>query len=237
VPVYTGSCTVACLSPLSVVQLPPDFTFPAILLTRVGLIMAVQVDPEGKTLAWGVSEQLAEKGRDGWREYEVSGEAARAAKKHYADTKMEPIRSLLDHVDETAVRLWAPYSIPDLPTWHLGRVCLVGDAAHALPPNGQGSAMAFEDIALLARLLSATTTNAPDYDKLFGHFERTRRRRIERVKKLSQAAGQVKATSPGPWAWYFKSWLIWAYFAVHRFVLRDTRLTSYDVMTEDIDIH
>jgi len=158
------------------------------IFSPIGLIMVVPVDPHGKTLAWGISEQLEEKGRDTWREYEVSGEAARDAESNYSNITSEPIGSLLDIVEDTDVRLWAPYSIPDLPSWHLGRVCLMGDAAHALPPNGQGSAQAFEDTAIMSRLLSSESTGS--YGGLFATFERLRRPRIEQVRELSKMGGR-----------------------------------------------
>ncbi|KAJ7804837.1 hypothetical protein B0H14DRAFT_1610770 [Mycena olivaceomarginata] len=91
--------------------------------------------------------------RAAWREYEASGEAARAAKRNYEGVQTPAIRTLMDNVRDDAVKLWTPHCIPDIPSWHRGRVRLIGDAAHALPPNGQGSPMAFEDAAYLARLL------------------------------------------------------------------------------------
>ncbi len=134
-PTYIGSCTMSGFLPVDSITVPCGFNFPAMIFTPIGLIMAmaILIDPEGKTIA---------KGREGWREYEVSGEAARVAKAEHADCTTEPIRSLLDNVKDESVRIWAPYEIPELPTWHLGRVCLIGDAAHALPLNGQGSAQA-----------------------------------------------------------------------------------------------
>ncbi|KAJ7811679.1 hypothetical protein B0H14DRAFT_3880000 [Mycena olivaceomarginata] len=89
--------------------------------------------------------------------------------------------------------LWTLHCIPDIPHWHRGRVCLVGDAAHALPPNGQGSAMAFEDAAYLARLLGAHPLDAPrDVARVFAQFERNRRPRIERVRALAHGTGGAK---------------------------------------------
>jgi 2-polyprenyl-6-methoxyphenol hydroxylase-like FAD-dependent oxidoreductase len=42
-----------------------------------------------------------------------------------------------------------------LDTWHTGRILLIGDAAHAMPPTlAQGASMALEDAAVLAELLN-----------------------------------------------------------------------------------
>lgn len=237
-PTYLGSCIVADYMPIDSVTTPPNFAFPAMILSPVGFIMGFPIDPEGKTITCLISEDLKEsKGRQGWREYEVSGEAARVAKANYAHVTTQPIRSLLDNMDDTKVQVWAPYQISDLPTWHGGRVCLIGDAAHALPPNAQGSAQAFEDATFLARLLGSEAAVAQGYDKLFSHFEKVRRQRMDYIKKSAKmAGGRFKSTS-GPWVWWLKKWGIYLFFAWNGFVLGDTKLTGYDVMEEDIEVN
>jgi len=233
-PAYIGSCTVSSFTDLELVKVPPHMSFPMAFFTPKGLIMAVPTDPEGRRLAWGVSHEIEGKDRDGWMDYRESGSAIRTAKEYYAHVKIEPIRSLIDNVNEESVNVWTPYSIPDLATWHLGRVCLIGDAAHALPPNGQGSAQAFEDAALLSRLLSSPHTSGLTPDALFARFERLRRPRIQEVARISQKGGQVKGTSVSNWRWTLKKWLIWAYFAWNGFVVKQTGISAYDVMAEDI---
>jgi 2-polyprenyl-6-methoxyphenol hydroxylase-like FAD-dependent oxidoreductase len=211
-------------------------TFPATLFTPVGMILAIPIDPKAETLAWGISEQLEEKDRQGWKEYEVSGKAARSVKSHYADCQTEPIGSLLDNAKDTECRLWAFYSIPDLPIWHSSRVCLIGDAAHALPANGQGAAQALEDAAYMGRLLSSEEATSKGFDAVFRHFETVRRARINEVKRLAKAAGTVKSKS-GPWAWWLKQWAIWAFFTVwNRGVVRSSSITTFDVQKADIRV-
>jgi hypothetical protein len=63
------------------------------------------------------------------------------------------VLTVMDSVRTDTVKLWTPHCIPEIPHWHRGRMCLVGDAV--LPPNGQGSAMAFEDTAYLVHLCPA----------------------------------------------------------------------------------
>ncbi|KAJ7269996.1 hypothetical protein B0H12DRAFT_1216105 [Mycena haematopus] len=149
-PTFLGSCMINSILPLSSIKAPPDWTFPSAIFTPVGMVSVWPHNHDGSEVAWYVSEDLPDKDRAAWREYSMSGAAARAAKAHYASVLTEPIRSLMDNVKDDGVQLWVPHSMPDIPTWHRGRVCLIGDAAHALPPNGQGSAMAFEDAAYLS---------------------------------------------------------------------------------------
>ncbi|HEY1074525.1 MAG TPA: FAD-dependent monooxygenase [Patescibacteria group bacterium] len=66
-----------------------------------------------------------------------------------------------------------------LPTWHKGRVGLIGDAAHALSAlTGLGSALALEDGAFLAELFNKTD----DLGSAFQHFENIQRPRTINVK-------------------------------------------------------
>lgn len=121
--------------PQTTVKRPEHWSLPSVLFTPVGLVGIWPVDSDASVLACGVSEELPERTRAEWTDYESSGEAARAAKAHYAHVKSEPLRSLVDGIKEGQIKLWAPYEMPDLPRWHGERVCLIGDAAHgALDP-------------------------------------------------------------------------------------------------------
>jgi 2-polyprenyl-6-methoxyphenol hydroxylase-like FAD-dependent oxidoreductase len=54
------------------------------------------------------------------------------------------------------------HEVPSLPTYTVGRVALLGDAAHAMSPDrGQGAAQSIEDAVVLAAEL-ARTPDAPE---------------------------------------------------------------------------
>jgi 2-polyprenyl-6-methoxyphenol hydroxylase-like FAD-dependent oxidoreductase len=235
IPTFDGLCIVYGFLPASSAISPSaDFTFPAFMFTPSGVFMTIPIDAEAKTLAWVINQPVKERSRDEWRELERSGEAARLAKADYDAIQTQPVRSLLDNADETKARLWAAYSIPDLPTWHTPRVCLIGDAAHGLPPNGgQGSAMAFEDAAILTRLLTAKDT--VNYDGLFRRFEAIRRPRIKRLRQLSKASGAAKERT-GRIGWFLKKWVFRAFFAWKGGVLQHAEKPTYDVDLVDIEV-
>lgn len=201
--------------------------------------MVVPIDKEATTVAWGITTEAPEiQDRKGWKEYETSGRAARDGKKMFADNHSQPLRSVLDNADETQAKVWPHHVIDELPTWHRGRVCLLGDAAHALPPNGQGTAMAFEDAGFMSRLLVAyarQTDTSSSIDKVFAHFEKARRKSVDEIKQAAKPAGVVKGKT-GPWAWWAKSWAFWAFFTWHRGQVRFARDPLYDVMTQSIEI-
>jgi salicylate hydroxylase len=61
-----------------------------------------------------------------------------------------------------------------------GRLVLIGDAAHAMPPYAaQGAGMAIEDAAVLAAVLA----EAADHPTALARYEAARRPRIDRLRR------------------------------------------------------
>ena len=61
------------------------------------------------------------------------------------------VRQIIDALDGP-IGVYAIDDLPPLRSWHQDRVCLIGDAAHAIGPHvGQGASLALEDAFLLAR--------------------------------------------------------------------------------------
>lgn len=82
------------------------------------------------------------------------------------------------------------YDIQSLPTWHKGRVLLMGDAAHAVSPNaGQGASMAMEDAMYLAMLIR---DGGGDVERIFSAFERQRKPRAEKIVAEGRRRGSDK---------------------------------------------
>lgn len=81
------------------------------------------------------------------------------------------------------------YDIQSLPTWHQGRIVLIGDAAHAVSPNsGQGASLALEDAIYLANLLRQSA----DYEQVFEQFEQDRKPRVEKIVAEGRRRGEDK---------------------------------------------
>ncbi|EIN05354.1 FAD/NAD(P)-binding domain-containing protein [Punctularia strigosozonata HHB-11173 SS5] len=102
----------------------------------------------------------------------------------YADFHPK-FRKLLALAHDGDVGLWQLRSLPNLPTWINGRLCLLGDSAHAmLPTLGQGAAMALEDAVVLAALLPPGT-RASDVASRLKLYEALRKDRAEFIKTES----------------------------------------------------
>jgi 2-polyprenyl-6-methoxyphenol hydroxylase-like FAD-dependent oxidoreductase len=85
---------------------------------------------------------------------------------------------------------WPIYELPRVRSWHEGRVCLMGDAAHAMSPSaGQGASLAFEDALVLARCLR----DIPEPEAAFTSYHEQRRARVHAIFKEARRNGSGKA--------------------------------------------
>lgn len=239
-PKYSGIVAIGCVVPNSIAKLPDSMPLPAFIYMPSGTFLIFAMDSDRKEIQWATTVKTPERDRkSGWDEYRTSGQALAETKEEYKDVTAEPVRTLIEHLSTDNVKLWAPYEVPDLPTWHTDRVCLIGDAAHALPPSaGQGSAQAFEDVGLLARLLASPAAVDRGYGKLFTHFEANRRKRLEVIRKMTANAEAGRGRSSNVLTWWFKSWTIWAglnLFGKSGYV-KGRGIMQYNVLKEGIDV-
>lgn len=78
------------------------------------------------------------------------------------------------------------------PFYAQGRVCIVGDAAHAtMPFNGQGAAQSIEDVALLTALFVHVTNLESHVEQAFKVYDELRRPRTQRVVDISRQFGRI----------------------------------------------
>ena len=97
---------------------------------------------------------------------------------------MDPrIAKMLEYVGD--VLEWRLFTHEELPSWlhPSGKMCLIGDAAHAMTPYlAQGAAMGIEDSAILGGLLQ----KYPSVDTLASTLRTYERVRIERAAKVAR---------------------------------------------------
>jgi salicylate hydroxylase len=93
------------------------------------------------------------------------------------------IRELISAVETT--NRWALYDRNPLPRWTVGRVTLMGDAAHPmLPYMAQGAVQSIEDAAVLAKCLEHA--DAHDVDAALSRYEQTRKPRATQCQEGSR---------------------------------------------------
>ncbi len=75
-----------------------------------------------------------------------------------------------------------------MPPFAVGRVALLGDAAHAVTPNlGQGACLALEDAVILA----AELAKGEPVERALAGYDAVRRPRAERISKLSERMSRL----------------------------------------------
>jgi 2-polyprenyl-6-methoxyphenol hydroxylase-like FAD-dependent oxidoreductase len=95
---------------------------------------------------------------------------------------------LIDSTPEESILKHPAYDNIPLRRWSIGRVTLLGDAAHPCTPNlGQGGCMALEDALVLARCLGEAKSIGPALRR----YEDLRRARTRHVQQRSRLMGRV----------------------------------------------
>ncbi|KAI9666063.1 MAG: hypothetical protein M1821_003998 [Bathelium mastoideum] len=85
--------------------------------------------------------------------------------------------------------IWALFDHLAAKSYYKGKVCLLGDAAHASTPHqGAGAGMAIEDAFVLSRLL-ARARKRKDIEKVFHAYDAVRRPRTQKLVSTSRDAG------------------------------------------------
>ena len=186
-PAYTG---IINLGGVVTTDLPSTGTAMRMIFGRRGFF-GYAVRPSGETYWFSNFAQKQEPSRHELQNVSAQDYRERllALHRHDPPEVTQILRSVTGHIGGFAV-----YDIASLGRWHRGRVCLIGDAAHAIGPHvGQGASLALEDALVLAKCLR----DVPDAMSAFATFEALRRPRVEPIIRQSRMTGRQKA--PAGW--------------------------------------
>ncbi|KAF2177867.1 FAD/NAD(P)-binding domain-containing protein [Zopfia rhizophila CBS 207.26] len=87
--------------------------------------------------------------------------------------------------------IWALFNHPPAATYAKGRICLLGDAAHATTPHqGAGAGMCIEDAYILSSLMGEANS-VEDLERVFKAYDESRRPRTQKIVKTSKEAGML----------------------------------------------
>ncbi len=118
---------------------------------------------------------------EGWSIPATNDEFAKA----YSDFAPDLV-ALIRHIPPGALFKWGLRDREPLKTWTVGRVTMLGDAAHPMTPFlGQGACMAIEDALLLARAFAASETA----QEALLRYESARKTRATNVQLWSREEG------------------------------------------------
>ena len=101
----------------------------------------------------------------------------------------DTLHQLIDAVAPDKIMRHDLYDFAPLRQWSIGRVVLIGDAAHATTPNlGQGACQAIESGFALAHALAESPTK---HQHAFAQYQKQRIRKAHHVTKTSWQMGQL----------------------------------------------
>ncbi|SFQ31933.1 FAD-dependent monooxygenase [Hymenobacter arizonensis] len=99
-----------------------------------------------------------------------------------------PVPAILAAADENRIIRNEIADFDPIPRWSRGKVCLIGDAAHASTPYmGQGGCQAVEDAFVIAQCLH----REPTVEQAFAALQRLRRRKATFIVRTSRLMGRV----------------------------------------------
>ena len=123
-----------------------------------------------------------ERGEGDWFPADRTEMTANVKKAFANDVRMDDAVALVGGVENPTK--WGLYDLDAFPSWHNGRIAVLGDAAHAvLPTFGQGAALAIEDGAALGKCFEL---HGDDVYSALLHYERVRHYRGTRVQFASK---------------------------------------------------
>jgi 2-polyprenyl-6-methoxyphenol hydroxylase-like FAD-dependent oxidoreductase len=183
---------------------------------RRGILLTSFHSPQQDSIYVGALMQVpAIASRDGWKAKGADAEKTRAEMLERYDGAANP---LIKHVIEDArdLYLWPVFTLSKGGRWATQRTMLIGDSAHAMPPQGESTGIVFEDGVLFARCLAKwmdgrRQEGVPVKDA-FDAYEKLRRARIDTAWDESQSV--VKTVQDTPW-WGHKikmnvvPWYLW----------------------------
>lgn len=136
----------------------------------------------------------------------------------------EPIPALIKATEK--IYYWPVYRLEPIPeAWYSehGRVVLVGDAAHAMPPHAaQGVGMGVEDALFVARIITKLCTQSDaGKDRLSGIVQPSAKlwkreyheKRLARIKHFvahAEAQGRVRMDAACTFVGRAREWALWA---------------------------
>jgi 2-polyprenyl-6-methoxyphenol hydroxylase-like FAD-dependent oxidoreductase len=194
VPLYSGFLGVTYAFPRANLRLPKDadVPFPVSIHGTAGAYVLAPQNSDGAEMFAGRQFLYPMQDRSGWDA--LLKDKAELVEMHQRDAaawSSDLVRSGQEQAsspDAHSFNIWPFHTLPRLPTWssERGRVVVLGDAAHAIPPTaGQGANQAFEDSYSLALLLRALPL-AVDLSAPLRRWREYRQGRVDRVLELSE---------------------------------------------------
>ncbi|KAF3479868.1 salicylate hydroxylase [Arthroderma uncinatum] len=211
VPVYTGISTAQGYVDRKAVPSDLHFKGTCLNMSRRGSLLATFYEPTHESIYMAsVMEAKETLSRDGWKTKGADQDAVREdILDRFGDSAFPCVREMISASNSWF--LFPVYKLPPGGKWCTERVMLLGDAAHAMPPQGESIGIAIEDAILFTRTL-AKYRSFP-LSKAFKVYKELRRDRIheqyqeasrrwETVRDCGYLVNKLKEAIMPWWIWW-----------------------------------
>ncbi|KAL7941982.1 monooxygenase [Trichoderma barbatum] len=198
-PKFTNMIGVTAAVPRAQLQAGPDYPLPVTIMSpKHGAFVIAPQRADGSEVLIGKQRRLQQEyDRAGWEQL-MDNKAWCVDFLREGSADYPPIvANAVAEIPLKGINLWPFYLVPKLDTWAKGRVVILGDAAHAIPPTaGQGVNQAFEDVytfsGVVARLQQQQEQSedgeqdAARMAKALKNWQLGRQARVDRVLDLNE---------------------------------------------------
>ncbi|KAM0255939.1 hypothetical protein ACHAQJ_005341 [Trichoderma viride] len=196
-PQFTNMIGVTAAVPRAQLQAASDYPLPVTIMSpKHGAFVIAPQRADGSEVLVGKQKRLQQEyDRAGWDEL-INNKAwcVDFLREGSADFPAIVANAVTD-IPLKGINLWPFYLVPKLDTWAKGRVVILGDAAHAIPPTaGQGVNQAFEDVYTFAGIVAKVQQQKQSEDdkedavrigKALKNWQLGRQARVDRVLDLN----------------------------------------------------
>lgn len=205
-PTYAGFLGVTYAFPTSKLRVPnlsngETYNFPVSVMGKNGAFALAPQSPDGSEMFAGRQFRFPLQSRTGWDV--LLKEKTELVSMHQKDTvewsdfvqsAQEQLSQLNVEGGAHSLAIWPFHTVPKLDQWASdeGRVIILGDAAHAVPPTaGQGANQAFEDSYSLAVTLKSLSPSV-DLTKGLGAWRTYRQSRVDKILELNHQMDNLR---------------------------------------------
>nr|OQO22818.1 hypothetical protein B0A51_10051 [Rachicladosporium sp. CCFEE 5018] len=191
------------------------FDCTAINFARRGMLLTSYHNSAKDSVYIGAVMQVPDIGsRDGWKAKGAEAEKTREEiLSRFGDSNIPCIVPLIKKAEDFF--LWPIFTLSKHGKWATDRVMLLGDAAHAMPPQGESTGIVFEDTVLFSRCLTRWIEKGKPGNNMkeaFDAYEKLRRGRIEAA--FEESKDVVRTVSDAGWLGhkiktYVIPWFLW----------------------------
>ncbi len=165
-----------------------NYPLPVTIAASPGAFVIAPQDVDGSEVLIGTQVAFPEQDRAGWRDLQTDKDEVVRLFGRNKESWPELVQSAIENIDKDTINTWPYYAIPRVDKWasSSGKVIILGDAAHAVPPTtGQGVNQAFEDVWMLALLLRDLGEGG-GLEEALGFWQGWRQERVERIRDLTR---------------------------------------------------